>query len=224
MESRWVRFTPGEVWVERRTAYPQRRDALTGGETIVGYGAVFYDPANPATEYELWEDMRERIMPGAFDRALREKHDARGLFNHDPSALLGRVVAGTMRLSVDSKGLRYEIDKPDTQWGRDVATSIGRGDLSGSSFSFIARRVVWLELGDVFIRQVEDVDLFDVGPVTYPAYEATSAGLRAAAVESLRRELWEAGGARAALADYGESFRMRARLLQLDDDDARFRN
>src|SRR5688572_16918348 len=63
-------------------------------------------------------------------------HDARALFNHDPNMLLGRAGAGTLRLSTDARGLRYEIDIPDTTVGRDVATSIARGDLAGSSFAF----------------------------------------------------------------------------------------
>jgi HK97 family phage prohead protease len=85
------------VWVENRAA---------GKKAIVGYGAVFYSDTDPGTEYWLWGDVVERISPGAFDRALKERHDARGLFNHDPSNLLGRVTNGTMRLSVDRKGLK----------------------------------------------------------------------------------------------------------------------
>lgn len=196
-------FTKGQVRMESRA---------DGSEIIVGYGAVFYDPANAGTEYELWEDMRERIMPGAFDRAIREKHDARGLFNHDPSDLLGRVAAGTMRLSVDSTGLLYEIDKPDTQVGRDVAVSIKRGDLSGSSFAFIARRTVWIEQDGLLIRQVEDLDLYDTGPVTYPAYEATTAGLRSADAESLRAECEAFRRARLAA---GDDVAVRSRLVEL---------
>jgi HK97 family phage prohead protease len=85
-----------------------------------------------------------------------------------------------MRLAIDAKGLRYEIDVPDTQMGRDVVTMIGRGDLSGSSFAFIPKRVTWIEEETRLIRVLEDVQLYDTGPVTYPAYEATSTGLRAA--------------------------------------------
>jgi uncharacterized protein len=150
--------------------------------SIKGLAAVYYREGEPGTEYWLWDDMVERIMPGAFDRAIKEQHDARGLFNHDADQLLGRVSAGTLSLSLSSEGLAYDIpfDKADPDHQR-VASKIDRGDVNGSSFAFIARAVTWEEqkLDDgsyLYIRQIKDLDLFDVGPVTWPAYEGTSAG------------------------------------------------
>ena len=167
------RMTPaGEIKIETRA---------DGGKTLVGYAAVFYREGESGTEYRLGTDVVERIAPTAFTRALAEKHDARALFNHDPNMLLGRAAAGTLRLSTDARGLKYTIDLPDTQPGKDVAASIARGDLSGSSFSFAinGKDGQRFEKGkDVDVRHIQDVDLFDVGPVTYPAYEATSVGLR----------------------------------------------
>lgn len=162
-------------------------------ETIMGYGAVFYNSADAGTEYvmEGWfGQIKERIAPGAFDRALRED-DVRALYNHNPDALLGRNIAGTLRLSVDAKGLRYEIDPPDTQCGRDVLTSLRRGDLTGSSFAFIPREVRWTEVSgengqpDVMIREIMDLELCDVSPVTYPAYSAATAGVRSEQLSDL---------------------------------------
>ena len=167
------RMTPaGEIKVEKRA---------DGGSMIVGYGAVFYRAGADGTEYRMWSDLVERIAPVAFNRAIAEKHDAAGLFNHDPSALLGRVSADTMRLSVDSKGLRYEIDLPDTTIAKDVAASIARRDIAGSSFSFSVTKQSWQEAKDgPSIRTIEDLDLYDTGPVTFPAYTATTTGLRSA--------------------------------------------
>lgn len=159
---------------------------------IQGYAAVFYRSGDEGTEYEMWEDFRERIMPGAFDRALRERHDAKALFNHDSNFLLGRVGARTVRLSVDDRGLKYEIDAPDTQAGRDTVTSIERGDVPGSSFSFSVHprgRVSWIEEDGATIRQVEDLDLFDIGPVVFPAYEGTTTSIRSEEREAMEREL-----------------------------------
>lgn len=152
----------------------QRND---GSIAISGYAAVFHRASDPGTEFELWEGMVERIMPGAFDRAVSED-DVRGLFNHDPSMLLGRTSAETLRLSVDENGLRYEIDLPETSIGKDVAESIRRGDLSGSSFAFLTTDEDWRKEDGVHIREIRGVRLFDVGPVTYPAYSATTTGLR----------------------------------------------
>jgi HK97 family phage prohead protease len=163
----------------------QKKTRAAGDTTIgtaFGYGACFWN-GEAGTQYALAPGLRERIMPTAFDRCLRERQDVRGLFNHSADLLLGRTASGTMRLVVDGRGLRYEIDLPDTQIGRDVATSIERGDLSGSSFSFrIVKQTFSMSSApdaEDDIRLIEDVDVYDVGPVTFPAYEATTAGMRA---------------------------------------------
>ena len=77
-----------------------------GRRAIVGHAAVYYRADDPGTEYQLFPDLKERIMPGAFDRAARED-DVRALFNHQPDNLLGRTTAKTLALTIDEKGLRY---------------------------------------------------------------------------------------------------------------------
>lgn len=211
------RFVPNEVAPVR----VERRADNDDQQVIVGYGAVFYRDGEDGTEFQLMSDVFERILPGAFDRALEERDDARGLFNHEPSHLLGRVSAGTMRLSVDGTGLRYEIDVPDTQVGRDVVTSIERGDLSGSSFAFIPQRVSWVEDGDREIRQIEEVQLFDTGPVTFPAYEATSTGLRSlGSVEDVKqeRQAWHESKRLDRVKANAIGMQKRARLVELGID------
>jgi HK97 family phage prohead protease len=153
-----------------------------GKPMIVGYAARYFDPADPGTEFALWDDVTERILPGAFDKAVRED-DVRALFNHSPDMVLGRSTAGTLRLSVDARGLRYEIDPPDTSTARDLLESLKRGDVSGSSFAFNirgenVRKEAKPDGGFRYVRELTDVQLFDVGPVTYPAYPATDAGVR----------------------------------------------
>lgn len=171
---------------QRKVQISRRAD---GPSRLEGYAAVFYRESDKATEYELWPGLIERVMPGAFDRALRERQDVRALFNHDASAVLGRTGPGTLRLNVDDVGLRYEIDLPDTQAGRDVATSVERGDVTGSSFSFAPHAVTWKDMPDMTIRELTDVDLYDVSPVTFPAYEGTSVAARSeSGVDELRAE------------------------------------
>ncbi len=199
------RMTPsGEIRVESRA---------DGGKMIVGYGAVFHRDGEAGTEYRLAPDVVERIAPTAFDRALKDKQDARGLFNHDPNMLLGRAAAGTLRMSTDARGLKYEIDLPDTQVGRDVASSIARGDLTGSSFSFRinGKEGHRFEKGkDYDVRNILDVDLYDVGPVTFPAYEGTTTGMRSGdcddAIEAAAQ--WR-------LECESESVAVRARVVEL---------
>ena len=154
-----------------------KRDGDSKPTKIEGYAAVFYD-GTPETEYELWSGVRERIKPGAFDEALAAGDDVRGLINHNSNRLIGRTSSGTMRLSVDKVGLRYEIDVPDTQDGRDILELVDRGDMSGSSFCFVCTDERWFRDGDDEIREVLCARLYDVGPVTYPAYDATTAGTR----------------------------------------------
>lgn len=175
----------------KRTAVKlqKRADAKEGDlPNITGLAAVYYNSADPAgTQYQLWDNYFERIMPGAFDRAVKED-DVRALQNHDPRLLLGRSSAGTLSLEVTDEGLRYTITPPPTQAGRDTVTSLERGDLDGSSFAFniTSGGVEWSEervkvAGNeitIYLRNIKAVELFDVGPVTYPAYSGTSAGTR----------------------------------------------
>lgn len=144
--------------------------------TIEGYASVFWND-QPTTQYMLYDDLAERIMPGCFDRAMKED-DVRALFNHDASFLLGRNKSGTLRLSTDRTGLKYSIDPGETVFSRAVVDHLRRGDVTGSSFSFIPTEVLWREEDALVVREIHDVILFDVGPVTYPAYEATTSGLR----------------------------------------------
>lgn len=175
-----------------RAAGPVRVESRAdGGPLIVGYAAVFYDPADPGTVFPLWDDVEERIMPGAFDKAIAGD-DVRALFNHCPDAVLGRSKSGTLRLAVDARGLRYEIDPPDTQTARDVLAMLKRGDVSGSSFAFHPRERTFREANGLYVIEVRDVELFDVGPVTYPAYTGTEAAARSGDRER------EAAAARAA--------------------------
>lgn len=119
----------------------------------------------------------ERVAPGTFAKTIKEQ-DVRALFNHEAGAVLGRLSSGTLRLAEDEVGLRYEVDLPDTQLGRDVATLLKRGDVSGSSFGFRAITDEWSETEQGFpLRTLRQVSLRDVGPVTFPAYEDTEAAV-----------------------------------------------
>lgn len=176
-------------------AIEQRADGK--GQMLVGYGAVFHRDGEGGTEYRLAEQAVERIAPTAFDAVLSSGADVRGLYNHDPGQVLGRTAAGTMRLKTDARGLRYEIDLPDTQAARDLSALIQRGDISGSSFSFSVSDAgqTWRrdEKRGVAVRTITNVSaLVDVGPVTFPAYAGTTAATRCdgdsgEALEQLRR-------------------------------------
>jgi HK97 family phage prohead protease len=132
---------------------------------------------------EMW-GWFERIVPGAFTRALKEGQDVRHLINHDPNLVLGRTKSGTLELSEDDKGLNFRTLLPDTQYARDLATSVARGDIDECSFGFMAVNTAWVEEPDpnndketIYVRELRDVDLYDVSTVTYPAYPETNTEL-----------------------------------------------
>jgi HK97 family phage prohead protease len=142
---------------------------------LEGHAAVFNS---------LSEDLggfREQILPGAFAEAI-EKDDIRALFNHDSNFVLGRNVSGTLRLSENVRGLQFEIDLPETPTIRDlVAAPIERGDVSQMSFGFSVRPggQDWAKNDDgQVIRSLKKVRLYDVSPVTFPAYRATDVAVR----------------------------------------------
>lgn len=143
---------------------------------IKGYAAVFYD-GTPETEYRLDTTFVERIDKRAFNRALKDQDDVRALFNHDANMILGRTSAGTLDLAKDDRGLRYDIDA-GTQLGVQVAESIKRGDITGSSFGFVVEKETFEDNDGVTVRTIQQVQLYDVSPVTFPAYEATEAEAR----------------------------------------------
>jgi HK97 family phage prohead protease len=124
---------------------------------------------------------------GAFTEAIT-KDDVRALFNHDENFVLGRNKSGTLRLAEDETGLKYEIDPPDTSYARDLLTVVGRGDVDASSFAFRVIEDMWeyFEQDDPDeatrtppLRTIKKCELFDVSPVTYPAYPTTSVSARA---------------------------------------------
>ena len=114
---------------------------------------------------------------------LASNPDVRGLFNHDPNLVLGRTLAGTLTLEDNPPtGLRYIIDPPDVSYANDLRVSMERGDVNQSSFAFrIARGGdVWEEDEEsgLLIRTITKFSgLYDMSPVTYPAYPSTDSGV-----------------------------------------------
>ena len=159
---------------ERRTLHSEFRveQREDGKKLIRGHAAVF----NSETDLGWF---RERIAPGAFSESIG-KDDVRALFNHDENFILGRNKAGTLTMREDEQGLYVEIDPPDTQVARDLVTSIERGDISQMSFGFQTIKDSWEteENAAKDLRTLEKVKLWDVSPVTFPAYQETDVAVR----------------------------------------------
>jgi HK97 family phage prohead protease len=153
--------------MERRTT-TQRADV--NGQTIAGYAAVFNSPSEDLGGFI------EYIAPGAFDSVMND--DVRGFYNHDYNYLLGRASSGTLRLSTDERGLRYEIDLPNTTYANDLIELMRRGDVNQSSFAFMIESDNWSVKGKQNIRTITKISrLIDVAPVVIPAYPAATSQL-----------------------------------------------
>ena len=141
---------------------------------LTGYAAKF----NSITDLSWF---REKIKSGAFDDALKNS-DVRCLKNHDPNLILGRTKSGTLRLDSNTIGLRFEADVPNTSTGKDTIEEIKRGDISGCSFAFTVAEDDWKYSDDKTVPPERTIirvgKLFDVGPVTYPAYPDTTVAAR----------------------------------------------
>lgn len=168
---------------ETRIAEPPAGSDSPG--IIVGYAAVFYREDDPTTEYEMRVRTKgggerriiERVSRGAFEGSIDRNVTCK--FNHRDEMILGRNQAGTLEIEIDDVGLRYRCQLPNTTTGRDVAVSVGRGDVFGSSFDFVKREHRFEQTDGALVRWLDVVDLFEVGPVTEPAYEGTSVAAHA---------------------------------------------
>lgn len=151
--------------------------------TLRGHAAVFGVMSEEICGF------REIVEPGAFRQSIG-RDDVRALFNHDPSSVLGRNKAGTLRLTEDRVGLAMEVDLPDTTVGRDLRVSVERGDVTQMSFGFRVIEDIWerkTEDGvEQEVRRLRQVQLFDVSPATFPAYPQTDLALRS--LEAWRAE------------------------------------
>lgn len=154
------------------TFHVERRDDDAAGK-LIGHAAVFDEETDIAGLFI------ERVARGSFTESIKTD-DIRALFNHDPNFVLGRNKAGTLRLKEDDTGLAMELDPPDTQIARDLMVSIKRGDVDQMSFAFQVLHDEWEsgEDGKPDVRTLRKVRLFDVSPVTFPAYEGTDIAVR----------------------------------------------
>ena len=161
--------------IERRATgveVAELRASDDGAPRLEGYAAVF----NSRTDLHWFT---EELAPGAFSGVLGD--DVRALFNHSPDHVLGRTKAGTLRIAQDERGLRYSVDiDPEDPDAMQLHRRVRRGDITGSSFSFVVAEDQWDHEQDPPHRTIVRVgQLYDVAPVTFPAYDAAQVSARA---------------------------------------------
>jgi HK97 family phage prohead protease len=164
--------------IEKRYLTPNLRvEQRAEGEIagLSGYAAVFNKRS-----VELW-GFYEVLAPGVFADSLAAEDDVLALWNHDPNWILARSTNGSLRLKEDKVGLISEIDPLDTAINRGFVAAIERGDVTQMSFAFVATDERWdLDANEQWVRTILRAKLYDVSPVTYPAYLDTSIGVRSA--------------------------------------------
>lgn len=160
---------------------------------IEGYSSVF-------NQYS--EDLGgwiEIIEPGFFDDVM--EGDTRALWNHDPNYVLGRTISDTLELEQDGNGLHSRVIPPDTTWARDLLVSIRRGDINQQSFGFRVKSLAagdpedgdeWYVMGDKVVRRLKKKgckELYDISPVTFPAYPQTDVSATRSRFEEFRKTI-----------------------------------
>ena len=142
---------------------------------IIGYAAVYNQFSNDLGGF------REKIKPGFFTEAIG-RDDVRALFNHDANMVLGRTKNKTLILEEDRKGLKVEIIPPDTSYAHDLINLVKRGDIDQMSFQWETEKDEWdsSDLNNVTRTLVKIKNLWDISPVTFPAYPQTKAEVNSA--------------------------------------------
>jgi len=171
---------PRDDLIRMNGSFEVRASGEGDGRTLHGYAAMF----NEDTEIHSWEgDFIERIAPGAFKRTLKNNGDAvKILFNHGMDPQIGDKPLGRASvLKEDSTGLYVEVPLSRTSYNEDIIALLEDRALDGMSFRFSVVKDTWDEparKGKLPVRTLNEVRLMELGPVTFPAYQATTAGVR----------------------------------------------
>lgn len=158
------RYYPFEVRVS---------DGQNGDPVISGTGIVYNQ-----LSMVIWGMFREQIKPGAFSESIA-KRDVKTLWNHNSDYPLGRTGNGTMRVQEGEDGISFDNDPPDTSWGKDAVASIRRRDVTQMSFGFVTIEDDWsIDNENQLIRTIVKGELWEMSPVTFPAYPQTDVAVR----------------------------------------------
>ena len=164
---------------------PRLREAADGGESriIEGYAIVF--GVRSVLLADWYDRYYEVIEPGAIDEARLREMDIKMTIFHEREMLLARSNkgVGTLKLTVDEIGVKYEFEAPRTSAGETALELVRRGDLAGSSFTFWSdeKSSIRYELldDDVLLRHVDRIDrVYEMTIAADPAYTETTVTAR----------------------------------------------
>jgi HK97 family phage prohead protease len=151
-----------------------RESGGSGRPKLVGWAAIWNSRSVDLGGF------KEIVRPNCFKDSLAEGADVRALIDHDVRLIIGRNKAATLVVGEDERGLRFEINPPDTQVARDLVENVRAGNITGASFAFRVRPggERWDMQTNPPTRELLAVDLFDVSPCAMPAYLRTEVDVR----------------------------------------------
>lgn len=176
--------------LEKRKIERQIRSSLANFQTREADGAKYIEGyfVRFDSVYTICPGVTESISPNAFDNTIND--DIRALIDHETRLVLGRTTVGTLRLSIDDKGLYgvITVNENDSD-AMNLYARVQRGDVSQCSFGFIiiAEERQVKDNGDIHYL-IKEVRLFEVSVVTFPAYEETSVTARTRDYQKMRIE------------------------------------
>lgn len=178
IENRQIEVDEIEIRAKTEDGKPEQN-------TVSGIGIVYN------REVEIWPGYFEKIRSGAFARSIGEGREIKSFFNHNPNSVLSTTRSTPALVIEDTPTvLRFESPIPPTTYGNDLKINLERKNVRGASFSFSVSDngdIITRDEKGVYHREIVDADIYEVGPVTNPAYPQTKVGLRD--VESLAEEL-----------------------------------
>ena len=159
---------------KRAFPFEMRMETAEDSTRVIGAGAVYNKRSQDLGGF--FEIIRE----GAFKRSLESGREVKSFFNHDPNQVLGTTESDPpLTITDDKRGLLYDVEIPDTSYGRDLKENLKRKNVKGSSFQFRTIEDNWYktDAGET-IRELISAELFEIGPVVDPAYLPSTSELR----------------------------------------------
>lgn len=152
-----------------------RSDSSGDGLTLTGYAAVFNSP----TRIDSWEGKFDEIISrGAFKKTISERTPILQ-WNHGNDPAVGHVPIGVVtNLREDAHGLFVEARLHDNHAVQPIRDAIASGAVTGMSFRFQVIKESWNDFPEVPVRTILETKLLELGPVSFPAYDSTSVGVR----------------------------------------------
>ena len=181
-----VRDTPKDNLIRSRFGDDsiELRNDDSDGRTLFGHFAVFNTFTKIQSRYE--GIFLERVLPGTFTNAFADRRGMRVLFEHGSDPSIGnKPIAAPTVLEQDDFGARYEAEMFEAEYALQLLPALAARQL-GASWRFRVTGEKWDDKPKrsddnpegLPERTINDVELYEFGPVTWGAYPDATAGVR----------------------------------------------